>query len=364
MDPSTLAQQHVQNVSPLDQNQSTNVNSEESESERDRLMHISLSQVGGSNDHQQRVQPHGVLPMISTLVDPEKRFARRWSSFWKSGINIEQGHARRHIVMSSTIKQTIVAMRGYALDPNTEESLTDLMELYAVRLAHYYQVDPIEGGDLDYLEELLFYTLHNLKFNITIGDTYWNSAISDMASKIYSKERNAIDTIRGATTSGEVYEILAALKQKYMSTDKTFARAAYSDIRKALDTISCEVLMSFEEASQESRSLEQLKEESIEKITALYDSLITDLSSVPDSHLRKWQNSVMVPIHKGFLCLVEHQDFNAYATLLKEFLDTDRAGAEIIGVELNDLNMGKACPGVLSHFQRNITSVEDPFWFA
>ena len=187
-----------------------------------------------------------------------KCLQRRWDYFWSKAIETDGSQARRHIVMVSKFKQAILSLREYC----EKNDLTDEMhDLYARLLQKQYG-EYFSEESIEYLENLIFHTFENLKFNIFIGCKNWNSGISDAKCRIENKENSILNKIDQSDTVNEVKKHIVNWKRESVLIKKLYKNHEYHNIRIEIQNI-IESIMSLDESAS---SLKLIKTDVIERI--------------------------------------------------------------------------------------------------
>jgi hypothetical protein len=292
----------------------------------------------------------------------DKHLSRAWDKFWATHISAPSDYSRRHIVMTKVFKNCLSAMRHHALDSTDHNLERNLRKLYADCLNNYEGTDQhSESDDLISLETDLFHTFHNLRFNIFLGDSVWNSAMSDSATVLKNAEDQVLADIASATDPIALDNLIHQWFDNCVDFDKKFKNAEYERARKAIRDNIQEMLFPTAPATHgHQQPLSEKKDFYKVCVISFYDSLTCDPSEAQHPALRKWQNSKLPALHGAFLDLQKHPDLDRYATCLKAFMSIDQDGANILGLDLKDLSADTPNPDSVQRFQDAITAERDP----
>lgn len=291
----------------------------------------------------------------STGTYKDKHLSRAWDNFWSTHITAPENFARRHIVMTKTYKNCIAAMHRFADEADGDSLKQNLGKLYARCLNAYKGTNSYsETDDLIKLETDLFHTLHNLRFNIFLGDSFWNSAISDGATMLMNGEQEYIRLIDAANSHEGLDQVMQTWFDDCVDFSKKFRLPDYDQARQELrDNIRNIALP----ASPHHDEPVAARKESLKGLLlSFYDSLTCDISEASHEGLRKWQNRVLPALHGEFLDLQTHPDLKRYETALTNFLSIDQAGAKILGIDLKDLDAITPVLDSVSKFKAAITA--------
>lgn len=288
-----------------------------------------------------------------------KHLNRVWDNFWANHINAPSDFARRHIVMTKAYKNCIAEMHEYVESASDPDLKTRLCKLYADKLNEYKGTNSYsETDDLIKLETDLFHTLHNLRFNIFLGDSAWNSAVSDCATILQNNEEEALTAIENAEDHEQLDKTIQSWFDTAVDFSKTFRIPRYDqarqDLRETIRSITIPSTPIVHEPLEERKSL--LKG----LLMSFYDSLTCDISEASHTPLRQWQNKVLPALHGQFLDLQKDPDLDQYEKTLNTFLSIDKAGASILGINLADLDATSPVPESLALFQGAITAPIPP----
>lgn len=288
-----------------------------------------------------------------------KHLSRTWDNFWVTHISPPANYARRHIVMAKAYKNCMIKMREH-VDAATDQNLKrQLCQLYANCLNDYTQTQRYsETTDLTLLETDLFHVLHNLRFNIFLGDSSWNSAISDGATILNNGEQSTRSAIARANTHTELDAVIRNWLNNYVDFSKSFKIPAYANARAEIrDNIYAMVEpSSSKETRDEDTPLSDRKALFTALVISLYDSLTCDLSEAQHPALRHWQNRVLPQLHGAFMDLQTQPDLARYAQVLTQFLKIDQAGAKVLNIPLNDLDANNPVTESVAAFQEAISA--------
>lgn len=278
-----------------------------------------------------------------------KPLDRRWDAFWGEAVTLRPGQARRHIVMVSVLKQSIIAMRGYA---DKQGVNTDLKELYRELVNEYYGISLKKDRSLSYLEAALFFALHNTKFNIFIGSRVGNSVINDIGYDASRTEDHLISEILESLTIAEITGKIEHLHGSYIDVRSNYKDLEYAQMRAEAEKTILTILMP---TTDPLVPLPLVKQDLIERVMSISDSLATDISGAQHADLRRWQNSVFIPLQKEFLELKGRPNFDRYAKALSHFLRSESEGADILNLDLSKLREFRRNPDAVKLFVQAIS---------
>jgi hypothetical protein len=268
-------------------------------------------------------------PLESTARLPNDTSQKKWDDFWSKAIKIEGDQTRRHIIMSSTFKKSIRSLQAYAQQNNLKK---ELQILYAALLGEYYGCELTEKK-LSYLESLMFYTLHNLRFNIFIGCKNWNMSISDALLKIEETEEQTLLQLEKATHTNEINTLIKNWYHQNVLIQQSFKDQQYQNIRIEIQ----DMIQSMTHFESKNIPIDDLKKDLKERITAITDSLKVDLSQAKNDDIRKWQNSALPLIYSHLTALIEDPDLHKAGDVFKQALQTNQNGALALGISLSQL---------------------------
>ena len=302
-----------------------------------------LRDVKACREYKELYKP--ITPKESTIrsLQPMKR---QWDVFWSQAIQIDGSQARRHILMVSNFKKAIVALKDYCQKNNLKK---DIHQLYAQLLNQYYG-DNFNEKDMQYLENLMFYTLHNLKFNIFIGNRHWNGGINDTLSCIKNTEDSLLTSIKESKTMKELKRHISNWQNKGILIKKEYKDDNYKNIRIEIQ----DMILSMTSFDVSHLSLDIVKKDLTERIQSIIDSLALDLSQAKNDNVRKWQNSVFPKLHSNLAELIEKPSLDKAETIFRDILKTNENGAHCLGINLCELEKDET--GTIHFFQNAITS--------
>jgi hypothetical protein len=302
-----------------------------------------LRGVEACKKHKKLYRP--TIPQESTIRSLQP-MQRQWDHFWSEAIQIEGNQAKRHILMASCFKKAILSLKEYGEKNNLTK---EIHHLY-VQLLHEYYEDQFDDKSMEYLETLMFYTLHNLKLNIFIGCTHWNGGINDTLCRIQNTEKSLLTSINESKTVREIKRHIKNWQDENILIKKPFKDAEYKHIRIDIQ----EMILSMTGIHEDALSLKIIKKDLTEHIQSIIDSLALDVSQAQNDEIRKWQNSVFPKLHSDLEKLTEKPSLDQAETAFRDILRTNENGARFLGLDLSELD--KEEPSAVHFFQNAITS--------
>ncbi len=129
------------------------------------------------------------------------------------------------------------------------------------------------------------------------------------------------------------------------------SRQAYAEHRLWIEAAVLEIIV----PTHLDRPLEVIRQDIMERVAAISDALATDISCAQYAPLRRWQNTVLIPLQAEFMALKEQPDLERYKHALRQFLQTDEGGAAILNIELEQLRQYTEYPEGVAEFVEAIT---------
>lgn len=285
---------------------------------------------------------------VSHASTPPK-LKRGWDSFWKKGVKVRGNEQRRHIIRSKIMKESIQIMNRWASE---HYKTTELAEVYKnITSQNELPTAPAQQAKtLNELEKAVFKKLHNMRFNIFIGDGHTNQAINDLAEIIATKESLLIEQIKQAATKKELAERIKQWLIEFIDSKKSYKYPEYTKKRLEIEKNIREV-MTLSKESLQKHPLSELQIETVETLKCLFDSLATDLSNAANDDVRVWQNQNIIPLNAEFERINATPNLEAYQDLLTKFLDYEEIGCNVLlGIKLEELNNYRKNPSALKTF--------------
>lgn len=285
---------------------------------------------------------------VSHASTPPK-LKRGWDSFWKKGVKVRGNEQRRHIIRSKIMKNSIQIMNRWAAEHYKTAELADMY--HTITLQKGPPTEPVQQTQtLNELEVAVFKRLHNMRFNIFIGDGHTNQAINDLAEIIATKESLLIEQIQQAETKNELAERIEQWLTEFIDSKKSYKYPEYTKKRLEIEN-NIRAVMTLSKESLQNYPLTELQIETTDNLKCLFDSLATDLSNAANDDVRVWQNQNIIPLNAEFERINATPDLEAYRDLLTKFLDYEEIGCNVLlGIKLEELNNYRKNPTALKTF--------------
>jgi hypothetical protein len=255
-----------------------------------------------------------------------------WDSFWK-GVKVDGMH-RRHVVMSSVMRNAVYAVTKLANDDATK---TKTAEAYSALLG--------KGGspgaaDLQTVETELVSRLHSHKLNIFIEEGPWNSAIGGIAHAVITEHDRLSAGIEAADNVDKLKAASAEIA-KAIRAAKVFTKEAEKKREEIAGVADAMIEATITGAS----ALDEIKAGLQEILEEMIDSMSSDVSQASDPAVMKEQNQLFA-YNAHFLAIAKSPDLGKFTHVAAGFL----------GVEAK-VNLTAASPGAeREKFYKAVTS--------